>query len=393
MRHPARTVISASQMIVEDFGVTMSGTVDLDKLLAPIRDDAPTGSDLRDDYSPQSLYYKLRDARSDARAAERAADADPSADNEAGRHWRDVARLATEILASQAKDLEVASWLTEALVRLEGLAGLRDCAILLQRMVENYWDLLYPMPDEDGISTRVAPIAGLSGEGGDGTLIQPLRKTQLFERADGSPALLFIYQQAETVAGIGDETRRDDMIANGAPVLADLENEARLAGSAHFATLLNAAQTALNAWCALDECLTQAAGADAPSLSRATSVLDQIIAIARRYAPVSARAGDDQDDLAGDLMDRADPGLAGGGEPRGQGSGLAGAPRNREEALRQLHQIADYFRRNEPQSPISMTLDEAVRRARLSWNELLIDLIPDEQSRAALLIPLGIRPE
>ncbi len=373
--------------------MTMSGTVDLDRLLAPIQDDAPTGTDLRADYSPQSLYYKLRDARSDARAAERAADADSTADNEAGRHWRDVARLATEILANQAKDLEIASWLTEALVRLEGLVGLRDCAILLRGMVENYWDLLYPMPDEDGISTRVAPIAGLSGEGGDGTLIQPLRKTELFERADGSPALLFVYQQAETVAGIGDETRRDDMIANGAPVLADLENEARLAGGAHFATLLNAAQTALDAWRTLDECLTQAAGADAPSLSRATTVLEQIIAIAKRYAPASTRTADDQDDPASDAMDRSDPGLAGGGEPRAQGVGPAGAPRNREEALRQLHQIAEYFRRNEPQSPISMTLDEAVRRARLNWNELLMDLIPDEQSRAALLIPLGIRPE
>jgi type VI secretion system protein ImpA len=371
----------------------MSETVEFDKLLAPIRDDAPTGRDLREDYSPQSLYYKLRDARSDARAAERAADADAGADNEAGRHWRDVARLAAEILANQAKDLEVASWMTEALVRLRGLAGLRDCAIMLRGMVENYWDLLYPMPDEDGISTRVAPIAGLSGEGGDGTLIQPLRKILLFERTDGSPVLLFIYQQAETVAGIGDETRRDDMIANGAPVLADLENEARRAGGAHFVAVLNEAKTALDAWRALDECLTQAAGADAPSLSRATAVLEQIITIAQRYAPVSASAADNAYAPADNMMDRSDPGLTDGGDQIMQNPGPAGAPRNREEALRQLHQIAEYFRRHEPQSPISMTLDEAVRRARLSWNELLMDLIPDEQSRAALLIPLGIRAE
>ncbi|HQU23619.1 MAG TPA: type VI secretion system protein TssA [Acidiphilium sp.] len=371
----------------------MSGTVDLDRLLAPISDEAPAGHDLREDYSPQSLYYKLRDARSDARAAERAADTDPGAASEANRHWRDVARLATEILASKAKDLEVASWMTEALVRLEGLVGLKDCATLLRGLVENYWDLLYPIPDEDGISTRVAPIAGLSGEGGDGTLIQPLRKTELFERADGSPALLFIYQQAEAVAGIGDEMRRDEMLSNGAPVLADMDNEARVAGGVHFTQLLNEARTTLTAWRALDECLTEAAGPDAPSLSRATAVLEQIISIAQRYAPTSASLSYDDDSSTRFAPDGPDDGMAGGGVHTMQGSGPAGVPRNREDALRQLNEIAEYFRRNEPQSPISMTLDEAVRRARLSWNELLMDLIPDEQSRAALLIPLGIRAD
>ena len=38
--------------------------------------------------------------------------------------WRPVAALALEALKGSAKDLEVATWLTEALVRTEGLAGL-----------------------------------------------------------------------------------------------------------------------------------------------------------------------------------------------------------------------------------------------------------------------------
>jgi type VI secretion system protein ImpA len=47
---------------------------DLAALLTPISAEAPAGSDLRQDYSPDSFYYRLRDARSEARAAERAID-------------------------------------------------------------------------------------------------------------------------------------------------------------------------------------------------------------------------------------------------------------------------------------------------------------------------------
>ena len=44
---------------------------DLDALLAPVNDEAPAGADLREDFSPASPYFRLRDARAEARAAER----------------------------------------------------------------------------------------------------------------------------------------------------------------------------------------------------------------------------------------------------------------------------------------------------------------------------------
>lgn len=62
--------------------------------LPPVSDDAPAGPDLRGDLSPQSLYFRLRDARAEARSAERRAD---SGDDETPRtgepapleRWRD----------------------------------------------------------------------------------------------------------------------------------------------------------------------------------------------------------------------------------------------------------------------------------------------------------------
>ena len=65
----------------------------------------------------------------------------------------------------------------------------------------------------------------------------------------------------------------------------------------------------------------------------------------------------------------------------------------REDMLRDLARIADYFRRFEPQSPLSLTLDEAIRRARLSWNELLEEVVASQDARNAMLVQLGIRPK
>jgi type VI secretion system protein ImpA len=64
----------------------------------------------------------------------------------------------------------------------------------------------------------------------------------------------------------------------------------------------------------------------------------------------------------------------------------------RESALRSLETLAAFFRRTEPHSPLSYTLDEAVRRARLPWLELLDEVIADRSSRDAFLTTLGIRP-
>src|SRR5207302_8034135 len=124
------------------------------KLLEPIPGDVPTGEDLRADSSPSSLYYQIKDARSACRVAERQA---VSVGDESARpDWRPVLRHAQKALAERTKDLEVVAFLIEALVRLNGYAGLRDGLRLARELVERYWGGLYPMPDEDGLQTRLA---------------------------------------------------------------------------------------------------------------------------------------------------------------------------------------------------------------------------------------------
>src|SRR5690606_36453569 len=117
------------------------------------------GIDARLDPSPNSIYQQIKTARNAARSAERSSlFGEPS--QEAADHWRTVFELSPDFIAHTGKDLEVACWLTEALVRRDGFRGLRTAFELLLGLIDQHWNTLYPLPDEDGLETRVAPLAG-----------------------------------------------------------------------------------------------------------------------------------------------------------------------------------------------------------------------------------------
>jgi len=370
---------------------------DLETLLAPVEGEARAGIDLRQDASPRSLYYRLRDARSEARAGERELEKPPDErDGESQRsegsaapsltqQWRAVRELATEALG-KTKDLEFAAWLTEALLRGSGLPGLTAGVKLMTGLVEGFWDELYPLPDDEGIATRVAPIAGLNGATGNGTLIQPLRRMTIFMRPDGAALELWRYEQSERLSEAPDEAKRQERITAGAIPFETLQNEAKAAGGAQFARLREAAVAAGEAWRHLEEAIDSRTAADSPPTRAVRDLLDKVAAIAGRFsAGIAAPPG--ATTPAGELAAADAAPAAAAPDPI-----LAGAIATREDALRTLLGIAEYFRHTEPLSPLAYTLQEAVRRARMSWPQLLEEIVPDPVSRSAILTSLGIRP-
>lgn len=360
--------------------------LELALLLAPIPGDLPAGVDLRKDFSPQSPYYRLRDARTEARDMERRLDNNDSDAKEPSAQWRAVRDIALKALAEQTKDLEIAAWLTEALVRQDGIVGLTAGIRLLAGLIEGFWSSdLYPTPDEDGILTRVAPITGLNGEGGDGTLMQPIRKQVLFAGADGVPVSYWQYEQSVQLQSISDPARREARLKAGVVPLDDMQQAARSAPAANFAALRVNVKAALAAWTRMSERLDAEAGREAPPTSRLRDLLGDILAIADQYAPSEA------DEAEGKT---ATPEAAAEGAAAAEAAPAASARAvTREDMLRELGRIADYFRRTEPHSPLAYTLEEAVRRGRLTWPELLAEVVPDEGVRSAILVMLGIRPQ
>jgi type VI secretion system protein ImpA len=355
-------------------------------MLLPFGGDAPAGVDLRLDAMPQSLYYRLRDARAAARAEERAADNDPAAGSAFSSHWGTVLELAAEALQSHSKDVEIAAWLAESLTRLQGLAGLADGAALIAGLIDSFWDKgLFPAQDPDDPDGRLIAITGLSGQDRDGSLLQPLRKTVLFELDDGTPITLWEYERAREVAALAATGQAAQRAAASVPSFDIIEAAAQRNGRASLSTLGRDAAAALASWRAVEDIAGRVTTGEAtPSTGRVTALLETLRKTAARYVPISESPPAEPSDRieAGPTVDAESPAP----------SDAVSKTASREAMLEQILQIAQIFRRNEPTSPLSYTLEEAVRRARLPWPELLREVLPEHPQRSSVLVGLGIRP-
>ncbi len=363
--------------------------LDFEALLAPVEGDNPAGENLRDDASPTSVYYQIKDARSAARAAERNMEMD---DEPSGflDEWRSILELSPDVIATRSKDLEIASWLTEAMLRAYGFAGLRDGFRLIHGMVENFWDDLYPLEDEDGLETKIAPLTGLNGDGGDGTLIQPIRKVQITEGSSDEPYAYWQYEQAGELAKVVDEEKRQARIDAGALTLEQMTLSVSETPTPFFRELLDDLQGALDEFAKLNALLDEKCGMDGPPTSNIRNllqtILDEVSFLAKDKLAVDAPAAESAEAEGGGGAAAA---AAAGGAA---GPAVPGAINSREDAFNTLLKVADYFRKTEPHSTMSYTLEEMVRRARMPLSDLLVELIPDEEARRGFLMRAGIAP-
>jgi len=121
-----------------------------DDLLNPISGSNPSGENLR--YAP--VYDQLKEARRE----------DDEAAQGEWRHelkkadWVLVVKLAGETLAKKSKDLQIAAWLTEGLLRREGYGGLKAGLDLSRGLLENFWDTLYPEIEDGDLEMRATPV-------------------------------------------------------------------------------------------------------------------------------------------------------------------------------------------------------------------------------------------
>src|SRR5512140_374973 len=162
----------------------------LSELLQPIGEDAPGGASLR--YQP--IYEQIKQARLEE-------DELPSGDWSRERKTADyalVARLASDALAKRSKDLQIAAWLTEALLKREGFGGLAIGLRLLASLVSDFWDHLYPELDEDGdVECRAAPLEWVG---------QYLDRAARLVPLDGAGHTMAQYRQSRSVGYEADAT-------------------------------------------------------------------------------------------------------------------------------------------------------------------------------------------
>lgn len=356
------------------------------RLVAPISPQSPAGEDLRSDASPNSIYYKIKDARSSARDAERQIAMNGSIDPDSAPDWHSIVSMAPDVLAEKSKDLEIAAYLIEALVREDGFAGLRDGFHLATLLVEQFGDNAYPQPDEDGVETRVAPLTSLNGEGVDGTLIRPILNIPLTDVTSVGQFDASDYRVALELQHLPDDVRAR-RVEQGGVSMEKFLAAVRETKSDFFQNLMEDIRACEADYTKLTEALQNKYGEFSPPSSNIRNAIENC------RSTVEAVAGDKLAVLG--TMDQPESSGEAPTQPVGGTATAAafGQIANREEAFKIILKVAEFFKRTEPHTPISYALERIVRWGEMPLPELLQELIIDQASVQQMFRLVGINPQ
>ena len=358
--------------------------LDFAKLLAPIAGDSAVGVDLRADASPNSVYYKVKDARSMASRAERQMMMDGDEYKGAPPDWRPVLEHGLKALSEQSKDLEIAAFAIEALARQHGFVGMRDGFRLARELIEQFWDGIYPRPDEEGVVTRVAPLTGLNGEDSEGALINPITNIPITEGNNYGPYSAADHKLAVTLSSMMDEQVRQARLAEGGVSLQMFEQALAETPAEFFQRLVDDMKQCKDEFAKLCAVLDEKCGAQAPPSSNIRSALEASVEIVMSVAKDKLAVAPDEEAAA----------VAAGGADAGTAGAVTapGTIRTREEAFKLLLKVAEFFHRTEPHTPVSYAIEQAVRWGRMPLPALLSELIPENTARDQFFRQVGIRP-
>jgi len=144
----------------------------IDDLLGPISSEQPAGVDLR--WAPE--WDRIKEAR---RSDDQLESGKWAKKESKSADWRLTQELTMSLLRDRSKDLQLAMWMTEANVKLQGFAGLRDGLKTARELMIRYWDKgLYPKM-EDGPEDRAGPLEWLNDK-----LVDSIRAIPITARGD-----------------------------------------------------------------------------------------------------------------------------------------------------------------------------------------------------------------
>lgn len=357
-----------------------------DEYVSSISDTQITGEDPRADVSPTSTYYALKDLRNQLRAAERNALVDEEGISSVVREWKPLLEQCSVALIEESKDIEYLAWLIEALCRVEGFKGLTLGFKVACHLIEQHFESLYPtLEPGDETAEKLSALIGLNGVSSEGTLIIPLKSIQLTEGLHIEPYTFWEYQQSYDISCMSEE-KREKKLANGALNFEEVEKAASESSVAFFVQLKDDIESAIEAFTKLSNAMDQVTGAPQPTSNIKKSLEQSLAAVNHiagdKFKEIENIEEEQVDDNVEVSENDADVPVK---------SKLSAELSTREDAIKKLQEIAVFFRKTEPHSPMSYTIEQVVRWSELSLPELLNELITDNDARTGYFKLSGIQ--
>lgn len=330
--------------------------LDIEQLLAPVSEQDPCGEDIG--------FSSEVDAIAKARQAD-----DPTLEQGAWvtslkeADWKFVAARCAQLIEKRSKDLRLAVWLAEAAALTSSFRGLGDGLHLVAAMCERYWESLYPRPDGGDHEQRIGNLCWIAAR-------VPRLVQELPVAMHGAAPWSMLAFEAVRARGAAEGAPDPDAVRRNTP---RAFYEALLADIAHCTEAI----------ARLERVVDDRLGVDGPGFSAARAALD---GVAHSVAPWAREAG---------------------AAAEGQGAAVALTPevvthaahmqmgqgpiQTRAHALAQLRQVAEYFRKAEPHSPVAYLADKAAAWGEQPLHVWLRGVVKDDAAFSRIEELLGLQ--
>jgi type VI secretion system protein ImpA len=347
--------------------------IDIESLLSEVSAEAPCGEDLSYDASFLALEDMLRTKAGGGVVAGVEEEAEEP-------NWREILEKSSELL-KRSKDLRLVVYLTLSLLKMEGIAGLRDGLALLRGLLERYWDSFYPQLDPDDNNDpleRINILQSLSpvtvSEQDPIKFKQRLAEVPLCNSVQMGRFSLRDIQIAKDEITVSDEQK------SKAPKMSVIDAAFQDTTTDELLAISRATHEAIEHIGAITRVFSErAAQGETPNLTGFQGVLGSIHKCVQEYL---AKRGQ------GETVDEVAP-IAGVEQQKKSGISLSGDIQSVQEALLALDKVCQYFDRNEPSSPVPLLLRRAQRLVSKSFLDVIKDVCPDAVDRVQLICGTG----
>ncbi|HSM04757.1 MAG TPA: type VI secretion system protein TssA [Longimicrobiales bacterium] len=321
-------------------------------LLDPIAGDLPAGEQLR--YEP--IYDEIKLARTED-------DDIPQGDWTRERKTADFGRvieLAQEAIATRSKDLQLAVWLTEALLHEHGFKGFLEGLELIRGLLGEFWDGLYPELDDGDAEFRATPLEWLGNY-----LDLSVQSVGLNARGH----TLLEYVEAQAIGYEADATddkaraAREEAVADGKLVPEEFDAAFAATPKAFYKDLIASIDGCVETLDALDGEGNGLFGDVAPSYA---SLRDSIGKFRRVAATLLQRKLElDPDPVEAEPMDAGPGDATTEASQAGAAPAATRAPTNPSEAAARIAEAARFLRHLDPRNPAPYALLRGFRWAEI----------------------------
>ena len=348
-----------------------------DSLLVAIPGEDPAGEDLR--YDP--VYDRIQEAR---REEDTTTPQGIWTTKLKRAEWAVVRDEAMAALRERSKDLQLAGWLLEAWLQMEGLPGLVRGLDLMTELSTRFWIDIHPKIQEDDPETRLAPFYWMESR-------LPERVGQVLITGRHGPddaalswASMNAAQRLETMA-TASAPEYKIAVSKGALTLAAFTAAVRATPTVFYERLSADAQSAVEALQRLAATLDGWCGPDSPTLSALERSIQEVGRFARRTLAdrgvVATTASRTVAAPPPAMHEAKQPGPA-PVTPAALPSDVTITSRDHAYAL--LAEIAQWLAVQEPHSPTPYLIRRAIAWGGMGLNELLGELIDEDASRRTI---------